>query len=152
MKKTLLILLLSVLAAGCGRETAPKPKHLLKEEDMVNILYDISLLQAISSYQPLALDSGKVDIKNYIYKKYAIDSATFAQNQAYYASSLEKYEGIQKRLSERLAKEKKQATPPKEEKSRPLKKDPAIIAKGKAKRDSLQKVYGGKPSSQKTGN
>lgn len=104
--KKLALILVSFLAFACTNEAVPKPDHLLKEGEMVNILYDISILQAIKSYQPQALEDGKVDAKNYIYKKYSIDSLTFAQNQAYYASKLELYESIQTKLGEKIKKEK----------------------------------------------
>lgn len=136
--KKLAFILVSFLAFACSNETVPKPDHLLKEGDMVNILYDISLLQAIKSYQGQALEEGKVDAKNYIYKKYSIDSLTFAQNQAYYASKLELYESIQAKLAEKVKKEKEKFKAKKEE-AKPLKKEENKKFKVAAKMDSLSK-------------
>lgn len=101
MKKLAYILSLFVLFS-CGEEKAEKPKNLLPEDKIVNMLYDIAVLQAISSYQPKALDSSRVDGKNYIFKKYKTDSLTFAQSHEYYAMDLKRYEGIQKKVAARI--------------------------------------------------
>lgn len=99
-------ILLSVLLVSCGEEKAEKPKHLLQEDEMVNILYDITLLQAISSYTPKALEDSKIDNRNYIYKKYKTDSLTFAQSNEYYASDLDVYDGIQKKVAAKIEQDK----------------------------------------------
>ncbi|MNK14906.1 hypothetical protein D3C87_330370 [compost metagenome] len=145
MKKLAFVLIvLSVFVYGC--ESASKPKHLLTENDMVNVLYDISILQAIKSYQPEALDSSKVDAKNYIYKKYSIDSTILGQNQEYYAQNLEQYESIQKKLGAKLKKEKEKFAPKKAEKD--TKKKSEVRLKANIKRDSLRKVVADTPSHQ----
>ena len=112
MKKLAFILLLA-LAVSCNNDAAPKPEHLLKEKEMVDIFYDINLLQAIKSTNLKALEDNNVDVKNYIYKKYKIDSLTFAQNHTYYASDLKKYQKIQLEASARLTKTKDKISPPK---------------------------------------
>ncbi|MEL1245603.1 DUF4296 domain-containing protein [Flavobacterium sp. DGU11] len=99
-------ILLSVLLVSCGEEKAEKPKHLLQEDEMVNILYDITLLQAISSYTPKALEDSKIDNRNYIYKKYKTDSLTFALSNEYYASDLDVYDGIQKKVAAKIEQDK----------------------------------------------
>lgn len=113
MKKLVYILLLAFVAMGCGDETAPKPERLLNEGEMVDILYDISLLQAIKSFTPQSLTEHNVNPQTYIYKKYKIDSLTFAQNHLYYASNLAEYQKIQKKVVERLQKNKATLSPKK---------------------------------------
>ena len=100
--KKLVFIFLALLVLSCKEELAPKPEHLLTEGDMVNILYDISILQSIKSFQPAVLDSNRVNPRTYIYSKYKIDSLIFAQNHTYYASNLEEYDKIQARVKERL--------------------------------------------------
>ncbi|TRW21890.1 DUF4296 domain-containing protein [Flavobacterium zepuense] len=118
MKKLVYILLLALVAVGCGDETAPKPDHLLKEGEMVDILYDISLLQAIKSFTPNSLSDNNVNPQTYIYKKYKIDSLTFAQNHLYYASNLEEYQKIQKKVVDKLQKNKEALSPKKPSKTK----------------------------------
>jgi len=117
--KKLVFILLSILAVSCGDELAPKPETLLSEDNMVDILYDVSLLQAIKSFKPQALDSSHVDPRNYIYKKYKIDSLTLAQNHIWYASNLEQYEKMQKRVVTRLEREKDKLKPKKKKNTTP---------------------------------
>lgn len=103
--KRLSLLLLAFLFLACG-DRAEKPEKLLSERDMENVLYDLSLLQAMRSYTPATLNDNDVDAKSYIYRKYDIDSATLSQNHIYYAADLEKYENLQKKVAERLKKDK----------------------------------------------
>lgn len=129
MKKLLFILtVFSVFA--CNEDAEKKPENLLSEEQMTDIFYDLSLLQAIKSYTPRSLDEANVDAKNYVYKKYAIDSATFAQNHRYYASKLDAYKKIQDSVAGRLKKEKAKLEPEKD----PKKKEEA----SKAVKDSIK--------------
>lgn len=138
MKKVIL-LLASVVLFSCGKEPAEKPQRLLSEDEMVNIFYDLSLLQAIQSYQPQAITDNGVDANKYVYKKYKIDSLTFAQNNRWYAGNLEQYQKIQQKVTEKLKKKKDVYTP---------KKDSAAVGApaytnvpgAQAKRDSVQKA------------
>ena len=109
--KKLVFIFLAIVAVSCNNDIAPKPEHLLKEDEMVNIFYDIALLQGIKSFTPQSLEENNVDAKNYIYKKYKIDSLTFAQNHNYYASDLKKYEIIERRVVEKLQKQKEKLVP-----------------------------------------
>ena len=104
--KKLAFILVSLLLFSCGEETVEKPKNLLSEDKMVDMLYDISVLQAINSFMPQALDTNKVEAKHYIFTKYKTDSLTFAQSHEYYASDMEKYEGMQKKVAAKIAKDK----------------------------------------------
>jgi len=110
--KKLAIILLSALAVSCNNDTAPKPDHLLKEEEMVNIFYDITILQSMKSSLPNVLEENRVDVQHYVYKKYKIDSLTFAQNHTYYAADLKNYKKIQDRVTEKLNKDKDSINPP----------------------------------------
>jgi Domain of unknown function (DUF4296) len=103
--KKLAYILLSILLFSC-REEAEKPKNLLPEDKMVDMLYDITLLQSINSYNPKALSDNKVDAKNYIYKKYKTDSLTFVKSHEYYASDLEVYESMQEKVKEKIDQDK----------------------------------------------
>ncbi|SFQ70492.1 DUF4296 domain-containing protein [Flavobacterium akiainvivens] len=109
MKKTASIIISAVLLAACGGPE--KPKKLLSQQEMENITYDISLLQAIRSFAPQKLTDNNVEAHTYIYKKYKIDSLTLAQNQMYYAQDLETFKKIQQSVAERLKADKTKASP-----------------------------------------
>jgi hypothetical protein len=108
MKKTAFIILSAIALYSCGGPD--KPAKLLSEKEMENILYDMSMLQAIKSFAPKELDDNKVDARTYIFKKYKIDSLTMAQNHQYYAQDLEGYKKIQKNITDRLAADKEKIT------------------------------------------
>jgi len=139
--KKFTLLLVSVIAFSCGGPAAEEPKRLLSEDEMVNIIYDINMIQSMRSFQPQALDDNNVDAKKYIFKKYKIDSLTFAQNNTWYASNIEKYDGILKKVSERVKKEK-EVLSPKADTTKVKNTIPktAEIARAKSRRDSLRKV------------
>lgn len=124
--KKLVFILLAVLVAACNQNTAPKPDRLLDRDEMTNILYDIALLQAIKSYKPNVLDSNNVYSHNYIYKKYKIDSLTFAQNNTYYASDIEEYEKIEQKVSEKIKENREKLSPAADSLA---KKNPAVTPK-----------------------
>lgn len=136
--RKLAFILISFLAFACADEAVPKPDHLLSEGQMVDILYDISILQAIKSYQPQALDDEKVDAKNYVYKKHSIDSLTFAQNQAYYASNLVMYESIQTKLTDKIKKDKDALKKEMDTEEKKLKASPKADSLQKKKLDTLR--------------
>ncbi len=114
MKKLALFFVLAMAMACRQGDVVKEPGHLMSEDDMVNALYDMSVLQAMRGNTVKALEENKVDPKAYIYKKYKVDSLTFSQNHRYYASRLEQYENIQKRVKEKLLAEKTKLVPPAE--------------------------------------
>jgi len=106
MKKILLILLAVTAFASCNKVAAEKPNNLIPEEQMVDILYDMAILEAIRTQKPLVLESYQVKPTEYIYKKYKIDSVQFAKSNLYYASDLEKYKKLYDKVADRLDKTK----------------------------------------------
>ncbi|MFP9114070.1 DUF4296 domain-containing protein [Flavobacterium sp. RHBU_3] len=100
--KKLAVIILALMAIACKDEVVPKPKKLISENQMVDILYDMAIMQSVKSYKASALDSSGVDPKTYIYKKYKIDSLTLVQNHTWYASDLKNYEKMQKKITGRI--------------------------------------------------
>ncbi|WP_333809442.1 DUF4296 domain-containing protein [Flavobacterium sp.] len=104
--KQLLFLWVSLLLFSCSKNPAPNPDNLLDEEVMVDIIYDISILQAIDGSMPYKLNEYNIEMDKYIFEKYKIDSVTYRQNQRYYAANPRKYKKIYKKVMERLEQEK----------------------------------------------
>lgn len=104
MKNIIYILIVTLLLTACKSDEPEKPAMMLSEDKMVNILYDLTMLQSIKTFQPSMLNNNDITTSNYIYKKYNIDSITFADNHTYYASQLDVYERIHKKVSERIKK------------------------------------------------
>ena len=104
--KQLLFLFVTIFIVSCSKNPVPKPDNLLDEKTMVDILYDVSLLQAIEGSMPNKLMEHNIEMDQYIFKKYKIDSVTYRQNQMYYAGDARKFKKIYKKVLERSDKEK----------------------------------------------
>jgi hypothetical protein len=76
---------------------------------MMDIMYDLALLEAIKYQNPAVLDSNQIRPKQFIYKKYKIDSLQLAQNNVYYASDYKSYKVMFESVVKRIANEKKRA-------------------------------------------
>ena len=98
-----------LLLAGCKNEVVEKPDKLIEEDEMVNIIYDLSILEAMK-YQSNQSEAPKYAInpKEYIYKKYHIDSLQFARSNHYYASDMGNYKKMYDKVSNRIKAEQKQ--------------------------------------------
>ncbi len=105
--KQLLFLFVALFVASCSKNPVPKPDNLLDEETMVDIIYDISILQATDGSMPNKLIENNIKMDQYIFDKYKIDSTTYRQNQLYYAGDARKYKKLYKKVLERLEGENK---------------------------------------------
>ncbi|KAF2331247.1 DUF4296 domain-containing protein [Flavobacterium ginsenosidimutans] len=80
-----------------------QPAKLIEKEKMVDIMYDLSILEAMRYQKPLSLDSIDSDATKFILKKYKVDSLQFAQNNMYYASDYENYAAMFAQVNKRIA-------------------------------------------------
>lgn len=110
MKKIIILLAIALVFISCKDEAVKEPNRLIEKETMVNIMYDLSVLDGIKYQNPASLDSFKINPKKYIYNKYKIDSLQFAQSNIYYASNYEEYSGIIDEINNRLTKKKSEVT------------------------------------------
>ena len=92
---------LIVLFFGCKMKSIEKPSNLIDKDKMIDILYDISLLEAIKTQNINGGISAKMG-NDYIYKKYKIDSVQFVKSNKYYASDIEDYKKMFVKIKERL--------------------------------------------------
>ena len=101
MKKIAVFLSIFFLIA-CNESAVKKPDRLISEDKMVDILYDLAVLDAMRTQKPLALSERNIVVEGYIYKKYNIDSLEFAQSNRYYASDIKSYKKMYERVGKRL--------------------------------------------------
>ncbi|WP_343695793.1 DUF4296 domain-containing protein [Flavobacterium sp.] len=104
MKNCLLILLVLLLSVSCKKEVVKQPAKLISKEKMIDIMYDLSLLEAMKYQHTELLDSTDTNPTKFIFKKYKVDSLQFAQNNVYYASDYENYKDMFDEVGERLKK------------------------------------------------
>lgn len=109
MKNFIVIVLVLFLSISCKKELVKEPAKLIEREKMVDIMYDLSLLEAMRYQKPLSLDSIDSDPTKFILQKYKVDSLQFAQNNMYYASDYESYKDMFDDVNKRLAKNQRAA-------------------------------------------
>lgn len=102
MKKTVSFLVIIMLFFSCKENAVKEPDHLIEKEVMENIIYDMSLLDAIKYNEPSTTEKYKVNPKEFIYKKYKVDSTQFAQNNVYYASNFDVYKAMYDNVIKRI--------------------------------------------------
>jgi hypothetical protein len=106
MKKSISLLAILVLL-GCKEDLVKKPDLLIEKSKMMDIMYDLALLEAIKYQNPAVLDSNQIRPKQFIYKKYKIDSLQLAQNNKYYAADYKSYKEMFESVVKRIENEKK---------------------------------------------
>lgn len=104
--KKIMILLPILLLFACQNAVVEKPSNLIEKGKMEEVLYDISLLEAIKTQN---IDGGITSkkINEYIYKKYKIDSIQLMKSNKYYASDIAAYKKMYQNIKERLETENK---------------------------------------------
>ena len=73
---------------------------------MVNVLYEISILDAMSTFKPRNKDFEQIYGKPYIFLKYGVDSLQLAKSDQYYAKFPRVYHKIYSRVLEKMKKTK----------------------------------------------
>lgn len=102
MRKIITFLTIVTLFVSCKEEVVNKPERLIEKDVMVDIMYDLSILEAIRNQNPASLDTFKINSRDYIFKKYKIDSAQFAKSNVYYASDYNEYKSMFEQIRKRL--------------------------------------------------
>ncbi|MEC5165832.1 hypothetical protein RCH18_001565 [Flavobacterium sp. PL11] len=136
MRKSFISAVILMLLISCTGDLVKKPKRLIDKDVMVNIMYDISILEGIKYQNPTSLDSFKINATDYIFKKYKVDSLQFVKSNVYYSADYKEYKilfdqveariEMQKVITDSLIKlEEKKA---KEIKKVKLKKAPLLVA------------------------
>lgn len=103
MKNFVFIILVLFLSVSCKKDLVKEPKRLIEKGKMIDIMYDLSLLEAMKYQNPLSLDSVDADPKKFVLKKYKVDSLQFAQSNMYYASDYNTYKEMYDEIGKRLA-------------------------------------------------
>ncbi|GAA3758601.1 DUF4296 domain-containing protein [Flavobacterium ginsengiterrae] len=104
MKNFLVIVLVLFLSVSCKKEVVKQPAKLIEREKMIDIMYDLSLLEAMKYQHQELIDSTETNPTKFILKKYKVDSLQFAQNNMYYAADYENYKDMFDEVGKRLAK------------------------------------------------
>ena len=87
-------------------EKVEKPDQLIKEEKMVDILTDLSILRSAKDVNSDRLSKFIEEPFDHITRKYNIDSMTLEKNIEYYNFQFNKNLSIYRRVEENIAKKK----------------------------------------------
>ena len=123
----LITLLLAFLLVFMGCTTAiEKPKKLIEKDKMVDILYDIALLEAIKSQNVNGGISSK-KANEFLFQKYKIDSLQWEENNKYYAADIEEYKKMYEEVKQRIQEETQKTNKASSESSLPSNPDEPMV-------------------------
>lgn len=107
MKSRVIILSILVFAfVSCEKTAIEKPRHLIKEKQMINMLVDIHLAEA--TFNHLRNDSivRKSSSENFYYSvlaKYEVPDSVFEKSFVYYASNPKNFEKMYREVMNKLS-------------------------------------------------
>jgi hypothetical protein len=140
MNKITVFFVLISFVISCKERVVRQPDNLIEKEVMIDILYDLSLLEAMKYQTIKPLENYNLNPSHYIFKKYKIDSIQFIQNNMYYAADYKTYKKMNEEITARLDKNKMQLEAlikKQENKALALEK---VKSKQKKQSDSLAKI------------
>lgn len=127
LHKTLLLLITVVWFSSCQDIQRPeRPKDLIPEDKMVEILIDVHLFNAAKNVNRLPLQQTGMTPNQFIYEKHNIDSLQFEKSNAYYGSDINAYKRIHAGVKEFLDNKKREID--------------TLIAREKRRQDSIKYV------------
>ena len=89
-------------------EKPKKPDNLIPEDKMVDIMYDMYILNSAKGVNKKLLELNGIMPKEYIFEKYSIDSTQFAESNNYYVYNTKTYESILNEIAKKIDVKKKE--------------------------------------------
>lgn len=109
MRQILSCILIFLISMSCNNNKIKKPSkpdNLIGKRDMVNLFYDMAVLNAAKGSNKKVLENNGVFPEAYIFEKYSIDSLQFAESNAYYSFNPELYKDIYNQVTLKLTAER----------------------------------------------
>ncbi|MBT8358408.1 MAG: DUF4296 domain-containing protein [Deltaproteobacteria bacterium] len=91
---------------SCADEVIERPDNLIPQEKMINIIYDMAVLNAAKEINTQILSEYIKQPSDFIFNKYGIDSVQYTKSDLFYASIPAEYDKIYNAVKMRLDKEK----------------------------------------------
>ena len=104
--KTTLLAVSILFFISCENLDVKKPSNLISEDQMVEILYDVVLINSAKGVNKQVLEKNIKNPQAYIYEKHNIDSLQFAESNAYYTFKSDIYKSIYEKLELKLSTQK----------------------------------------------
>lgn len=141
MKNIIYIVVCCVFILSCNSSHEPeKPKNLIPEDKMVDVLVDLSIISSAKGVNKKVLENNGITPDEYVYNRHQIDSTQFSESNTYYSFFIDDYKKILKRVDDSLynLKKKHNRLIEKDIKKPQLSdKEKKVKSKAKRKRDSL---------------
>ena len=83
------------------------PENLISKEKMVDIIYDMTLINVAKGVNKSILENNGIIPEQYLFNKHSIDSMLFAKSNEYYSYDLKTYQTIYDNVKTKLEKNKK---------------------------------------------
>ncbi|MBT8185870.1 MAG: DUF4296 domain-containing protein [Eudoraea sp.] len=128
------IFLLFLVLVSCGEKVIEAPEDLIPKEKMVDILYDLSMINAAKATNPKILEQNDIEPTKFLFDKHRVDSLQFVQSDIYYASIPAEYQSIYTAVADRLEKDKKDIEEERKRKNDSTRQLSQKNAKGKAEK------------------
>ena len=109
MKKLQRIIILC-LVFSCNNtlnQNNKPPENLISKEKMVDIIYDMTLINVAKGVNKSILENNGIIPEQYLFNKHSIDSMLFANSNEYYSYDLKTYQTIYDNVKIKLEKNKK---------------------------------------------
>ena len=87
-------------------EEVNPPTKILSEDQMADILTDIAFLKGAKTADKKVFKAENINPEEYVLRKHGVDSTIFAENNIWYSSQIDKYNGIFSQVKANLQKEK----------------------------------------------
>ena len=110
MNKLKFIIIISLILSCANNslnEIAIKPDNLIPKENMVDIIYEMTLISVAKGVNKNILEKNGIIPEQYIFNKYSIDSTLFAKSNEYYSYDLKIYQTIYDKVKIKLESNKK---------------------------------------------
>lgn len=138
--KYVICFLVCIFLACKDVERPKKPDNLIAIEKMENILFDVFVLNSAKGINKRILETNGIMPENFIFEKYNIDSAQFANSNYYYAYDVKTYEAIINSVLERIEQEKKVYEQLDKEEAEERQRKADSVRKARKENDSLFKI------------
>jgi len=102
MKRIATTLLVLFLVSACAEKVIEEPENLIPKDKMSDILHDLAVLNATKASAENSFKESGIDIMEFLYKKYDIDSTQFSQSDLYYASIPLEYQSLYETVKRKL--------------------------------------------------
>ena len=116
--KTVLLAISILFFMSCENLDMKKPSNLISEDQMVEILYDVVLINSAKGVNKQLLQKNINNPQAYVYEKHNIDNLQFAESNAYYTFKSDTYKSIYEKLELKLTTQKTEYEALLEEKKR----------------------------------